>query len=95
MNEETPNINDKPVEWGDTPYGRATDFSPIVRVFPKIKRNATCPFTGKKFKKCCGSSGQDYCNQAKVNLEKYLNDLKAKNTTIDEINKTAEDDKSS
>jgi len=86
------NNNEKPIEWGNTPYGRATDFSPIVRVLPKINRNATCPFSGKKFKKCCGISGQDYCNRAKDNLEKYLNDLNKKNTTIEKINQTAQDD---
>jgi hypothetical protein len=93
MEENKP--NDKPVEWGNTPYGRATDFSPIVRVLPKIKRNAVCPFSGKKFKNCCGARGQDYCNRSKENLEKYLNDLKNKNTSIEKINQIAEDDKNS
>ena len=50
MSENNP-IEQKPIEWGNTPYGRATDFSPIVRVLPKINRNATCPFSSKKFKK--------------------------------------------
>lgn len=59
-----------------TPYARATEFHPIVRVLPKIKRNAYCPIENKKFKKCCGVSGQDFCTKAKENLEKYLNDLK-------------------
>jgi len=95
MSDNIENEINKKVEWGNTPYGRATDFSPIVRVLPKINRNATCPFSNKKFKKCCGSSGQDYCNRAKDNLEKYLNDLKNKNTSIEQINKIAENDQSS
>jgi len=59
-----------------TPYARATEFHPIVRVLPKIKRNAYCSIENKKFKKCCGASGQDFCEKARENLEKYLNDLK-------------------
>lgn len=62
-----------------TPYARATEFHPIVRVLPKISRNSFCPIKNIKFKKCCGKNGQDYCNQARENLEKYLNDLKNKN----------------
>ena len=61
------------------PYARATNFSPIVRIFPKIPRNTNCPLLNKKFKKCCGASGQDFCNKAKENLETHLNDLKSKN----------------
>ena len=64
------------------PYARATDFSPIVRIFPKISRNTNCPLLNKKFKKCCGASGQDFCNKAKENLETHLNDLKSKNDQI-------------
>ena len=60
----------------NNPYARATDFSPIVRVFRKIQRNQLCPFENKKFKNCCGSSGQNFCNKAKKNLETYLNKLK-------------------
>ena len=62
----------------NNPYARATDFSPVVRVLPKISRNSYCPLINKKFKKCCGASGQDYCNKAKENLENYINDLKEK-----------------
>ena len=60
----------------NNPYARATPFSPIVRVFPKINRNTPCPMTNKKFKNCCGASGQDFCARAKENLENYLNELK-------------------
>ena len=62
-----------------TPYARATDFHPIVRVLPKISRNSYCPIKNLKFKKCCGMSGQDYCNKAKENLQNYLNELSSKN----------------
>lgn len=61
-----------------SPYARATVFSPVVRVLPKISRNAQCPLMNKKFKKCCGASGQDFCTKAKENLEKYIDDLKTK-----------------
>lgn len=61
------------------PYARATDWSPIVRILPKINRNTFCPLKNIKFKKCCGASGQDFCNIAKENLENYINDLKSKN----------------
>lgn len=67
------------VKLDHTPYARATFFSPVVRVLPKIGRNAICPLEGKKFKNCCGKSGQDFCTKAKENLENYINELKAKN----------------
>jgi hypothetical protein len=35
--------------------------------------------TNKKFKNCCGASGQDFCTKAKDNLENYLNELKTSN----------------
>jgi|Laugrefabdmm15sn_1035127.scaffolds.fasta_scaffold06323_3 hypothetical protein len=60
------------------PYARATPFSPVVRVLPKISRNSMCPLSLKKFKHCCGSSGQDFCNKAKENLENYVNELREK-----------------
>lgn len=63
----------------NNPYARATPFSPIVRVLPKISRNTVCPATSKKFKHCCGSSGQDFCTRAKENLENFINELKTKN----------------
>lgn len=55
------------------PYARATDFSPIVRIYHKISRNSKCPYTNLKFKKCCGQTGQDFCNKAKDNLKEELN----------------------
>lgn len=60
----------------NNPYARGTDFSPVVRVLPKISRNSYCSLMNKKFKKCCGASGQDFCNKAKENLENYLNEIK-------------------
>jgi len=54
------------------PYGRATDFTPIVRIYPKIQRNTLCPFTRKKFKNCCGQTGQNFCEKAKETLKDYL-----------------------
>jgi len=74
-------MNSDNIEIKITPYARATEFHPIVRVLPKIKRNSYCPIENKKFKKCCGASGQDFCEKAKENLEKYLNDLKNAKTS--------------
>lgn len=62
----------------NNPYARATPFTPIVRVLPKIGRNAFCPLENKKFKHCCGKSGQDFCTKAKENLENHINELKTK-----------------
>lgn len=53
-------------------YARATEFSPIVRIYPKIPRNTTCPHTGKKFKHCCGQMGQDFCEKARDSLKEHL-----------------------
>jgi hypothetical protein len=63
----------------NSPYARATPFSPVVRVLTKIGRNIRCPIEGKKFKDCCGKTGQDFCIKAKENLENYINELKEKN----------------
>jgi hypothetical protein len=53
-------------------YARATEFSPIVRIYPKVPRNMTCPSTGKKFKHCCGKLNQDFCEKAKDSLKEHL-----------------------
>ena len=82
----TPNIEnteDKRITLPNSPYARATFFSPVVRVLPKISRNSYCPLNNVKFKKCCGASGQDYCTKAKENLENYVNELKDKNEDND------------
>ena len=53
-------------------YARATEFSPIVRIYPKISRNTICPHSGKKFKNCCGQMGQDFCDKARDSLKEHL-----------------------
>lgn len=79
MSDQKENITIEKITLNNNPYARATPFSPVVRVLPKISRNAICPATNKKFKNCCGLSGQDFCTQAKENLENYINDLTQKN----------------
>jgi len=74
----TENQGDKKITLPNSPYARATFFSPVVRVLPKISRNSYCPLNNIKFKKCCGASGQDYCTKAKENLENYVNELREK-----------------
>lgn len=75
-------------------YARATEFSPIVRIYPKISRNTVCPYSGKKFKNCCGQMGQDFCDKArdalKEHLMKIVNEKKEaqKNNTEKEETKT-------
>ena len=59
-------------KWTSIEYARATEFSPIVRIYPKIPRNTTCPHTGKKFKHCCGQMGQDFCDKARDSLKEHL-----------------------
>jgi hypothetical protein len=53
-------------------YARATEFSPIVRIYPKVPRNTVCSFTGKKFKNCCGQLNQDFCEKARDALKEHL-----------------------
>ena len=53
-------------------YARATEFSPIVRIYPKVSRNTVCPSSGKKFKHCCGKLNQDFCEKAKDSLKEHL-----------------------
>jgi len=53
-------------------YARGTEFSPIVRIYPKIPKNSICPITNTKFKKCCGKTGQDFCEKSKEKLKEYL-----------------------
>ena len=53
-------------------YARATEFSPIVRIYPKVPRNTTCPHTGKKFKHCCGKLNQDFCEKTRDSLKEHL-----------------------
>ena len=53
-------------------YARATEFSPIVRIYPKVPRNSVCSSTGKKFKNCCGKMNQDFCEKARDSLKDHL-----------------------
>jgi hypothetical protein len=76
--EKTPQKTPEKIVLPNNPYARATPFSPVVRVLPKIGRNSTCPLENKKFKNCCGKSGQDFCTKAKENLENYVNELREK-----------------
>lgn len=59
----------------NNPYARATEFSPIVRIYTKIPRNTRCPYTNQKFKHCCGKTGQDFCDKAKEALKQKLDNL--------------------
>jgi hypothetical protein len=59
----------------NNPYAKATDFSPIVRIYNKIPRNEKCPYTNLKFKRCCGKTGQDFCEKAKEALKQKLDNL--------------------
>lgn len=74
----------------NNPYVRATEFSPIVRIYPKFPRNLVCQFSGKKFKNCCGQSGQDFCEKAKDSLKQHLTNLtleREKNEKTEESSK--------
>jgi len=53
-------------------YVRAHDFAPIRRLAPKMNRNDVCPIENKKFKKCCGKDGSNFCKKL---LNDYLNKL--------------------
>lgn len=71
-------------------YARATEFSPIVRIYPKISRNATCPYSGKKFKNCCGQMGQDFCDKARDALKEHLMKLVNEKEKQNQTTKTEE-----
>jgi hypothetical protein len=68
-----------------SPYARGCEFSPIVRVVKKIKRNQVCPINNTKFKKCCGKTGQNFCNKSIDSLNEYLKCLDKKDTDNDKI----------
>lgn len=69
----------------NNPYARATDFSPIVRIFSKISRNVRCPYTNEKFKNCCGKTGQNFCERAKEALKQKLDNLLITNDEEEKI----------
>lgn len=71
-------------------YARATEFSPIVRIYPKISRNTACPYSGKKFKNCCGQMGQDFCDKARDALKEHLIKLVNEKEKQNETTKTEE-----
>lgn len=77
------------------PYARGTEFSPIVRIYPKVPRNMLCPFTRKKFKKCCGQTGQDFCEKARDSLKEHLMSMipNEKNEEQTTDKKTTEEEK--
>ena len=70
-------------------YARATEFSPIVRIYPKVPRNMTCPSTGKKFKNCCGKLNQDFCEKAKDSLKEHLMKMVNEKEEQNKSNQTA------
>jgi hypothetical protein len=69
-------------------YARATEFSPIVRIYTKIPRNAICPSTGKKFKNCCGKMNQDFCEKARDSLKEHLTKILNEKEDQNKENKT-------
>jgi len=71
-------------------YARATEFSPIVRIYPKIPRNTICPYTGKKFKHCCGQMNQDFCDKARDALKDHLMKLVNEKETTNKTTETKE-----
>ena len=71
-------------------YARATEFSPIVRIYPKISRNTICPHSGKKFKNCCGQMGQDFCDKARDSLKEHLMKLVNEKENQDKKSETEE-----
>jgi hypothetical protein len=74
----------------NNPYARGTEFSPIVRIYPKISRNTVCPSSGKKFKNCCGQTGQDFCDKAKDSLKEHLMKLVDEHEKEKQTEKTKE-----
>ena len=42
-------------------------------ISPKIERNSSCPINfDKKFKKCCGAEGVDFCKELlSIEMEKF------------------------
>jgi hypothetical protein len=50
------------------PYFRG----PIRRLAPKMQRNDNCSINNKKFKKCCGADGSNFCKKL---LSDYLDQL--------------------
>ena len=53
-------------------YVRPYSTGPIRRLAPKMQRNDNCSINNKKFKKCCGADGSNFCKKL---LGDYLNKL--------------------
>jgi hypothetical protein len=53
-----------------SPYLRGYENAPIHRIIPKMGRNDFCKFENKKFKKCCGKKGINFCEKV---IENFLN----------------------
>lgn len=72
MDDNTQNeLNDMPL------YVRGHDSAPLRRLAPKMKRNDICNLENKKFKKCCGLDGSNFCKKM---LNDYLTELQKKYT---------------
>jgi hypothetical protein len=62
----------KKEEDGISPYVQAYFRAPVRRLAPKMQRNEHCQINNKKFKKCCGADGSNFCKKL---LGDYLNEL--------------------
>ena len=65
------NLLKKEEEW-TTPYVQAHFRAPVRRLAPKMQRNDLCQINNKKFKKCCGADGSNFCKKL---LTDYLDGL--------------------
>lgn len=64
------------------PYFRG----PIRRLAPKMQRNDHCSINNKKFKKCCGADGSNFCKKL---LSDYLDKLQKTETKLVENDKSS------
>ena len=63
-------------------------------ISPKIERNSSCPINfDKKFKKCCGAEGVDFCKELlSKEMEKFKKMDFQDEKSSDEPNKKLEND---
>jgi hypothetical protein len=59
---------------------------PIRRLAPKMQRNDHCAINNKKFKKCCGADGSNFCKKL---LSDYLDKLQEAETKLPENDKSS------
>ena len=60
----------------------------LRNISPKISRNSACPINfDKKFKRCCGAEGIDYCKKL---LEKEMEQFKKMVPTLESEKKAEE-----